>query len=202
MTIFDDDRSWLDGQPGMNDWNAGCARLKAQLCQWLSTYFEAFGIRVENRDTGPYLARMWRAWSWHWQMAVECGHEDGRQGLKVAESIRAGRGYAGHCKLGGDPLRDVVLAEAVCQRAGPATEQFTHEYAGLAVGVARKFSPKSIRYACTASAPVRSVSQNGSGSFTSSGSENPMAERCPDPGEFVGGRTKRGLTLASYGENR
>jgi hypothetical protein len=116
MTIFDGDRHWLERQPGMNDWETGCARLEAQLTQWLSDYSRAFCASTIGPDHESHrrcLERLWKCWSDHWQSALEAHGVERFDGGEVSASIRAGRGYKGAGQLGGDPLRDIVLAESV-----------------------------------------------------------------------------------------
>jgi len=145
--MFDDDRHWLQRQEGMSDWEEGCAWLTKRMNQWLSGYTSnlcSCVIGPDHENCSRYLERLWCCWGWHWQSAMEVGGVDHCDGMEVAANIQAGRGYTGKRNLGGDPLRDVVLAEAVCRGDEAATEAFADEYRGLAIGVARKFSPKAI----------------------------------------------------------
>jgi len=142
--MFDHDRPWLERQSGMRDWQSGCCDLLAHLNHWLMEYAEKIGLRIAEANRQPYRNRLWGCWGWHWQSAMEAARKDRFDGQKVAASIQAGRGYMGKCKLGGDPLRDVVLGEALCQRDEVATQEFSDEYRGLAIGVARKFRPNAV----------------------------------------------------------
>lgn len=142
--MFENHRHWLQRQSGMKDWESGCAALLAQLNQCLEAYLRDLEMRAPNPSRDTYLARLWGCWSWHWQCALETEGASQLNGDQVAASIRAGRGYAGQRRLGGDPLRDVVLAEAVCRGDDGATRRFTNDYQHGAVAVARKFSPTSV----------------------------------------------------------
>ncbi|PHR95731.1 MAG: hypothetical protein COA78_29625 [Blastopirellula sp.] len=72
-----------------------------------------------------YLTRLWTCWSHHWAQAAETEQIEGCQ---VAKHIQNGRGYRKGGNLGGDPLRDVVLAVAITNKANRAAEQFEADY--------------------------------------------------------------------------
>ena len=142
--MFDQDRHWLKRQNGMSSWEQGCAAQLDHLNRWIAGCAKDLGMRIPQTNHQTYRNRLWACWGWHWQSAMEAAGADRFDGQEVAASIQAGRGYTGKRNLGGDPFRDVVLAEAVCQRDEVATRIFAAEYRGLAIGVARKFSPKSM----------------------------------------------------------
>jgi RNA polymerase sigma-70 factor (ECF subfamily) len=135
--LFDPDRPWLTGQPRLERWDAGCAALRQQLERWLREYCALLGCRhLTAADPGHdrFLRRLWGCWGYHWHAAVQ---EQGGpvDGWAVAEQLRAGVGSLGQGHLGGDPLRDVVLAEAVLQRDNAATRRFTQEYREFVCGL-------------------------------------------------------------------
>ena len=147
--LLDEDRAWLENQPGMNPWQDGCAMLRQSLDTWLGQYLGAIGLDAPTiacpaaepgqdssliADRPPtdgrytYSARLWRCWCPHWQQAITQppgGLVDGRD---VARQIQRHEGFLGSRQLGGDPLRDVVLAEAVQQRGPTAMRTFEQEY--------------------------------------------------------------------------
>lgn len=123
----------------MNDWKDGCAMIVNQLNQWLSEYSQSICQHgIETAQQPAYIQRMWGCWSHHWKQAA--GSEGQVDGIDVAERIRNGIGFTGGQKLGGDPLRDVVLAEAVLRRDENAAKLFLDEYSEMARGVAGKLS--------------------------------------------------------------
>lgn len=77
-----------------------------------------------------YLKRMSGVWAHHWNTAIEQSRSRYASGLRVIRRIRAGKGYARGGVLGGDPLRDVVLAEAVQNREPSARTIFEQQYKG------------------------------------------------------------------------
>lgn len=137
--LFELQRPWLAVQPRMNDWQNGCAMIVNQLKRWLDEYSQSICRQeIEAAEQAAYVRRMWVCWSHHWKQAAESvGRIDGGD---VAEQIQQGTGFSGGRKLGGDPLRDVVLAEAVLRRDENATRFFLDEYSPIAMGVARKLS--------------------------------------------------------------
>jgi RNA polymerase sigma factor (sigma-70 family) len=141
MELFEEDRSWLQQQPGMSPWENGCSRLVQQLDAWLEEYCGGFGSRLPvGAGRIDYQRRLWHCWRHHWQDATLTseGKADGR---KVAEQIRQGRGFKKNGQLGGDPLRDVVLAQAVQLKDEGALALFAQEYQGFIVAQARRFEP-------------------------------------------------------------
>ena len=129
--MFKKDREWLQRQPGMNPWAAGCSRLKEQLDRWAVEYSEPLCERVaaaDQPDLRAYTGRLWGCWGYHWHQASEISPDNRIDGSVVAEKIRSGRGYARGGQLGGDPLRDVVLAVAMVLKDNRATSSFQSEY--------------------------------------------------------------------------
>ena len=115
----------------MNPWEAGCTRLDEQLDGWLAEYSEPLCERVvsaDQPDHPTYCGRLWCCWGHHWRQAAETAPEHRIDGSDVADQIRSGRGYAGGGQLGGDPLRDVVLAVAMVLKDNRATSRFQSDY--------------------------------------------------------------------------
>lgn len=155
LTILDDERAWLAKQPGMEPWDEGCRQVVALLESRLDQYS---GVVCESKaadpdsaaepdpdtDTEPdappgiYLARLARCLVHHWRDAVNVADDGQAEAARVAEEIAAGRGYRGGRKLGGDPLRDVVLAVAVVRKDNRATRVFQEDYFPFACALATK----------------------------------------------------------------
>ncbi len=109
-----------------------------QLDAYLQEYTQAQcaePIGEDHPHRRTYFQRIWGSWSHHWQQAAADGSIDG---AVVAEQIRRGRGYSGSGRLGGNPLRDVVLAEAVERKDPVALSSFETDYKGFSVGLAVK----------------------------------------------------------------
>jgi len=101
-------------------------------------------MQIAETNHQIYHERLWKCWAWHWRSAIDAKHNDGNEARTVADRIRSGRGYTGKGNLGGDPLGDVVLAVAVCEGDERAIRRLGSQYADLAIGVARKFSPRTV----------------------------------------------------------
>lgn len=130
-SFFEMCRSWLETQPGMKPWDAGCTRAWQQLTRWLEEYSQTIGskpIQANQPHSAPYLRRLWNCWSYHWRSASEIVPAGRIDGLEVANRIRGGKGYFRGGLLGGDVLRDVVLAEAVIQKNESALQHLEREY--------------------------------------------------------------------------
>ena len=127
--IFENDRPWLAKQPGMNPWDEGCAMLSGQLAEWVAADTERVcGRKIErgDREHLAFASRQWRCWSLHWRLAAEeLGSVDGPS---VAESLRKERCCRSGRHLQGDPLRDVILAEAMVRQDDRALLFFENEY--------------------------------------------------------------------------
>jgi len=145
--VFADDRQWLQTQPGMNPWPQACRRLAECLDRWLGEYSAvlcAAPVRPDGAGYRRFVCRLWRCWGHHWRQAAAAPPEGRADGAEVASQIRAGRGYRRGGKLGGDPLRDVVLAVAVQLKDNRATGHFQADYydfsRGIAGGVHHRFA--------------------------------------------------------------
>jgi RNA polymerase sigma factor (sigma-70 family) len=126
--LFEPDRPWLARQRSFAPWDEGCARAQEQLGRWLDGYAGQLGLgqaaRAEAR--GEYLRRLWECWAYHWRKAA--GEHGNADGWEVAEQARAGQSPQGDGRLGGDVLRDVVLATAVLHGETEALLCFEREY--------------------------------------------------------------------------
>ena len=144
LPILNEERAWLAGQPGMQPWDEGCRHVAAMLTDCLERYSAMVRQRraagtddADDTDDTLYLVRLWQCLGYHWRDAVRASATDGRiAAVQVAEQIAAGRGYRGGGRLGGDPLRDVVLAVAMVLNDERAPQVFQDDYRRLAVAVA------------------------------------------------------------------
>ncbi len=146
--VFEPDRTWLEGQQGLTPWKKGCLWLKRQLDGWLRRYSEAVCEKpVTDRDADYpcFFRRLWICWSHHWRQAISKAPDGKTDGLEVANQIQSGQGYSGGGRLGGDPLRDVVLAVAVTKKNDRATEYFHSDYFGFLKGLAGKKDRQFLR---------------------------------------------------------
>lgn len=129
--MFARDKTWLERQPGMAPWKKGCAMVSETLDAWLAEYSECVCDQVITRKHDAhsvYADRLWGCWSHHWHQAAEKTPGGRIDGEEVARQIRAGRGWLRGGRLGGDPLRDVVLAVAMPRKDERAVECFQAEY--------------------------------------------------------------------------
>lgn len=112
----------------MTPWVEGCRRLAARLGVCLETYSASICETVIDRCAGQpvYLTRLWRCLRHHWKQAVEMNVQT--ELPDVVERIQAGQGYRGGGQLGGNPLRDVVLAVAMTRRDENAPRVFHSDY--------------------------------------------------------------------------
>jgi RNA polymerase sigma factor (sigma-70 family) len=141
--LFEEDRAWLSVQPGMNPWQEGCDRLVEQLHGWLAEYVRALGLAVvtaAHPHAAGYLRRLWACWGYHWKIAA-AEASGGIDGAEVAERLRGGLGWLGDGRLGGDVLRDVVLAEAMLRHDNAALDCFEREYRSYAIRIAGTVRP-------------------------------------------------------------
>ncbi len=140
--LFDDDRSWLRLQPGMTAWKEGCARLERQLEAWLDEYARPICTApVTNPARKEFIKRLWHCWRHHWQDALLLSGNERMDGWTVAEKIRQGKGFKKNGQLGGDPLRDVVLAQAIQLKDDKALAVFGGEFQTFVLAQLRRFQP-------------------------------------------------------------
>jgi RNA polymerase sigma factor (sigma-70 family) len=74
------------------------------------------------------LRRLWQCWAYHWRDSLGEDGQGVQDGWAVAARVRAGLGAHGLGNLGGDPFRDVVLADAVLRKDNTATALFERDY--------------------------------------------------------------------------
>lgn len=140
--ILNDERVWLQNHPSMQPWEEGCRRLVTLLEDCLRRYSE----RVRERAVGGadvdrpiYLARLWQCLGYHWRDALGLLPADEHiPASQVVERLAAGHGYRRGGQLGGDPLRDVVLAVAMVRKDQRAPRVFQDDYFSFACGLAAK----------------------------------------------------------------
>jgi RNA polymerase sigma factor (sigma-70 family) len=120
----------------MEPWPDGCAGLVRQLEQWLVEYSRPLCgtlVTAAHPAQAAYFQRLWDCWSYHWKRGLAESATGAVDGWRVAEGLRAGRDVLTGGQLGGDVLRDVVLAEAVLRKEEKATQCFHDEYHDFAV---------------------------------------------------------------------
>ncbi len=128
--LFESDRCWLEDQPGMQPWDHGCDGLEATLERLLKEYAAALHDRPVTRDHPRYLrylGALWQCLRHHWKTARDA-HARPVGCDEVVEHLRRGRGFRRGRQLGGNPLRDVILAQAVLieteeNKARPSTRR-------------------------------------------------------------------------------
>ncbi len=118
------DRVWLSKQPGMSPWTVSATRILERLRSWLKLYSVNLGVPDDSKDCE---VRLWACWAHHWRTAIE---KSGKpvDGIVVAEQIEAGRGYRRSGNLGGNVIRDVLLASAMLHKSDAAIRVFENEY--------------------------------------------------------------------------
>jgi len=108
--------------------------LAQQLQTWLDEYYPPLNGRV---GAGPRRRTHRLSQTAVGLLAVALAGGDRRgdgtavDGWRVAERVRAGRGAEKGKSLGGNPLRDVILAEAVLRGADEAKIPFQSEYRAI-----------------------------------------------------------------------
>lgn len=128
--VLDADRGWLEPQPGMTPWDKGCDMIVRQLEEWLAQYSKSLcdlQVTTDNANHPVYIHRLWACWRYHWRKAASTAPDGRIDGREVADRIRSGRGCCGSGRLGGNPLRDVVLAEAVQHKEEKAMHALEEE---------------------------------------------------------------------------
>ncbi len=129
--MFARERDWLQRQPNMTPWEQGCMTLEEQIDRWLKEYSAGVCEEVVTRRHAAhavFVGRLWGCWSYHWHQAADRAPRRRIEGPHVAEQIRAGRGWLRGGRLGGDPLRDTVLAVAMPLGDDRAVACFQSEY--------------------------------------------------------------------------
>jgi RNA polymerase sigma factor (sigma-70 family) len=143
-TMFDEERDWLERQPGMNPWREGCIALARDLDEMLAAYSEPLcepAVTSEHQEHPRYATRLWGCLGYHWRQGKDTTPSGTIDRDEVTENLRSGQGYQRGRQLGGDPLRDVVLAVAMRLKENRAAEQFHtdyHEYCRCLAGKYRR----------------------------------------------------------------
>jgi RNA polymerase sigma factor (sigma-70 family) len=121
------DQSWLTHQPGTTPWPDAAARILARLDGWTTRYTRDLG--APRPPTEDFARAIWTCWAHHWRTAVEVtgGPADG---WAVATEIESGTGRRGRGQLGGNVIRDVVLARAMTLHDNTAIARFEADYKG------------------------------------------------------------------------
>lgn len=145
--MFERDKKWkwLKWHLGRDSRSNGCRQLREQLDVWLAEYTPKLcEQQVENTHRGysGYSRRLLRCWRWHWRRALTADPSCPLEASQVADDIRNGQGYRGGGRLGGDPLRDVMLAAAMLDKENKAASCFQAEYRGICEHQARGLGPK------------------------------------------------------------
>jgi RNA polymerase sigma factor (sigma-70 family) len=92
---------------------------------WLSASAAKVGFdsaSLEDTARLAFLHRICGCWEYHWGQVARQSFDEVARALRGAQDPRSGN------SLGGDPLHEVVLAEAILRGLGHATEQFEAEY--------------------------------------------------------------------------
>jgi RNA polymerase sigma factor (sigma-70 family) len=140
--ILNDEKAWLESHPSMQPWDEGCRRVVTLLEDCLRRYSKMVrerAVGAADVDRSVYLARLWECLGYHWRDALAFSPSDGQiSASQVAEWIAAGRGYRRGGQLGGDPLRDMVLAVAMVGKDQRTPRVFEEDYHAFACGLAAK----------------------------------------------------------------
>ena len=141
--VFHQEKEWLEKQPGMNPWEEGCRSLDELLGRQVTAYTSEICQTVVTHQH-PHWKSYFRRLRWcllyHWRDAA--GKIDGGVAAQeVVERLREGKGYRGGGELGGNPLRDVVLARAMRYHDERAVKLFRSEYFEFCCGMAGRLDP-------------------------------------------------------------
>jgi RNA polymerase sigma factor (sigma-70 family) len=117
------DQPWLAAQPHMAPWPDGAGRILTQLAAWGTQYATELGFKPVDTCSAP----LWSCWSHHWRTAIDTAGLP-VDGWAVAAEIQSGRGRRGGGQLGGNVLRDLVLAHAMLQKDDAAIRRFEADY--------------------------------------------------------------------------
>jgi DNA-directed RNA polymerase specialized sigma24 family protein len=152
VELLESEREWLAQQPNMQPWDAGCQRIVERIIDCLRRYSAEVRDQVMNResvDEREYVERLWRCLSHHWRDAIRRAERQPdveKPSLdEVTRQIASGQGYRGKGDLGGDPLRDVVLAVAMVRKDQQATQTFQDEYYPLTFEIAAKIDLRMVQ---------------------------------------------------------
>jgi RNA polymerase sigma factor (sigma-70 family) len=150
--LLEAEKEWLTQQPNMHPWDKGCQRIVKLINNCLRRYSAVVRDRAMNGDRldeREYLARLWQCMGHHWRDAMSQAERQPdveKPSLdEVTRQIASGQGYRGKGDLGGDPLRDVVLAVAMVRKDQQATRTFQDEYYPLTFEIAAKIELRMVQ---------------------------------------------------------
>ena len=117
---------WLAGRSDYSPWSEG----QAKIWQRVEGFYSESAPSVFDRPDFPPLTeddvlalKLLTCWLYHWEAA---GTE--KDGEQVAAVLAAGHGFVRGGNLGGNPLFDLVHAEALCWQQNRAAEKFNAAY--------------------------------------------------------------------------
>ena len=133
-------REWLAVQPNFGEgWETGCRWVAQMLDSWLERYGKEMELgELDASLRRRYSLRLWDTWGYHWRVAASESAGGVADGGRVAERLELGIRPTTSVTMGGNPLRDVVLAEAALDRSEAAVRLLYHEYHGVFSHEARK----------------------------------------------------------------
>lgn len=126
-------REWLAVQPIFREgWESGCGWVAKTVDSWM----ERYGDEMKLGELGATFRsscslRLWDTWAHHWRVAAGESSSGIADGSDVAEMLQRGIRPTTLGTMGGNPLRDVVLAEAALARSEAAVQLLYHEYHGI-----------------------------------------------------------------------
>lgn len=127
---LESERAWLSLQPNFQDgWEEGCRWAVQRAAALVDEYaLDLLTPPLSPRSLSACHARLWSAWGYHWRQAADALSSGQIDGEVVAQDLRHGvRPTTGHF-IGGDPLRDTVLAEGCLEGDRNALERLHQEY--------------------------------------------------------------------------
>lgn len=155
--LLEPERFWLRTQPGMLDWDSGCRRLGEALMKWVTEYTCALCEQPDCFDEPPTsadvqergqrrLEKVWQVWQHHWRDAIQIAKNAPVDGFEVANLLQEGCGVrasqhpsssadvaaAPAARLGGNPLSDILLADAMLSHDNRAVATFAERFQPLA----------------------------------------------------------------------
>ncbi len=137
---FDACPDWLRTRGDYVPWlERGRLKAAERLDGWQRAYspsvFDSPQRAAESRVATA--AKLFACWVFHWECA---GIE--RDGDEVARSLEEGKGFARGGNLGGNPLYDLVMAEALTRMQTAATELYEERFRGFLHGVAKVYNAR------------------------------------------------------------
>ncbi|MCA9021052.1 MAG: hypothetical protein KDA74_12975, partial [Planctomycetaceae bacterium] len=122
------------------------AGLKARILDQLSHWVEEYSVRffenpwsaqeqgVSNPLFQKWAGKLWSVWKYHWEDAQNLKKRQvaNIDLFQVAGSLEQGTGYQGQGELGGNPLEDTLLVDAIIEGEAVAHQYFQKTYSTLA----------------------------------------------------------------------